>query len=65
MGFAKENDIRIIFAQRNESDRTARAMAEEIGGDVLLLDPLEADTGSGGYFDVMQQNIQALGTALE
>ena len=65
MEFAKENDIRIIFAQRNESDRTARAMAEEIGGDVLLLDPLEADTCSGGYFDVMQQNIQALGTALE
>lgn len=63
--FAGENDIRIIFAQRNESDRAARAMAEEIGGDVLLLDPLEADTGSGGYFEVMQQNIQALGTALE
>ena len=61
---AKANNINIIFAQRNESDKTARALASEIGGDVMLLDPLETDTGSGNYFDVMRRNILALGTAL-
>ncbi len=62
---ANELGIKIIFAQKNESDKTARALAREIGGDVLLLDPFESDTGTGSYFDVMNMNIQALGTALK
>ena len=65
INLAKEKNIKIIFAEKNESDKTARAVAKEIGGDVLLLDPFEANTDSGGYFEVMQQNIQALGTALK
>lgn len=65
IGFAGEKGIKIVFAQKGENDKSARALAGEIGGDVMLLDPLESDTGSGGYFDVMRQNILALGTALK
>lgn len=61
---ANEKQIKYIFAQKGESDKTASAIAREINGSILYLDPFESDTGSGSYFDVMNENIQALGTAL-
>lgn len=63
--FAKENDIKIVFSQKNESDKSAQSVVQEIGGEISLLDPFEADTKSGNYFDVMLSNLDALETALK
>ena len=40
---AQEGDIHVIFAQPQTSARTAETIASEIGGKVLLIDPLSAD----------------------
>ncbi len=40
---AQENDIRVIFAQPEFSTESAEAIAEEIGGEVLLISPLATD----------------------
>ncbi len=37
---AKEHKIRVIFAQPQFSDKSARLIAREIGGEVILVDPL-------------------------
>lgn len=63
--FAKEKDIKIVFSQKNESDKSAQSVVEEIGGEISLLDPFEADTQSGNYFDVMQGNLDAIEKALK
>lgn len=43
MAEAKEENIKVIFAQPEFSKRDAETIAQEIGGEVLLLDPLAAD----------------------
>ena len=63
--FAKEKDIKIVFSQKNESDKSAQSVAGEIGGEISLLDPFEADTQSGNYFVVMQGNLDAIEKALK
>jgi zinc transport system substrate-binding protein len=40
---ARENDIRVIFAQPEFSTQSAETIAHEIGGRVLLISPLEPD----------------------
>lgn len=40
---AKEKNIKIIFVQRQFSSRSAEAIAEAIGGQVVKIDPLEED----------------------
>jgi len=40
---AQENNIRVIFAQPEFSAESAEAIAEEIGGEVLLISPLAPD----------------------
>jgi len=40
---ARREDVRVIFVQRGFSDRTARALAREIGARVVELDPLARD----------------------
>jgi zinc transport system substrate-binding protein len=40
---AKEENIKVIFAQPEFSTRNAKIIAQEIGGEVLLLDPLAPD----------------------
>jgi zinc transport system substrate-binding protein len=47
--FAKENDIKVIFAEPQFSTRTADEMASEIGGAVVLVDDLAED-----YIDNLQ-----------
>jgi zinc transport system substrate-binding protein len=47
--FAKNNSIRVIFAEPQFSTRTAEQIAEEIGGAVVLVDALAKD-----YLDNMQ-----------
>lgn len=40
---AREEDIKVIFAQPQFSKKTAETIAGEIGGEVLLIDPLAYD----------------------
>jgi zinc transport system substrate-binding protein len=40
---AKENDIRIIFTSPQFSDKNAKVISEEIGGEVISIDPLAED----------------------
>ncbi|MDY6875609.1 MAG: zinc ABC transporter substrate-binding protein [Chloroflexota bacterium] len=40
---AQENNIKVIFAQPEFSTESAKAVAEEIGGEVLLISPLAPD----------------------
>lgn len=40
---AKANDVHVIFVQPQFSDRAARAIAEQIGGVVVPIDPLAGD----------------------
>jgi len=40
---AQENNIRVIFAQPEFNTESAQAIAEEIGGEVLLISPLAPD----------------------
>jgi zinc transport system substrate-binding protein len=40
---AKKEGIRVIFAQPEFSTRDAETIAEEIGGEVLLISPLAPD----------------------
>ena len=37
---AKRENIKVIFCQAETSDKQARAFAEEIGGEVQILEPL-------------------------
>jgi zinc transport system substrate-binding protein len=40
---AQQANIRVVFAQPQFSQQAARTLAQQIGGDVLLIDPLAAD----------------------
>jgi len=40
---AKEEQIRVIFASPEHSTRSAEVIADEIGGTVVLVSPLEKD----------------------
>jgi len=48
--FAHENNIRIIFAQKEFSDAQARTIANEIDGKVVLLNPLDYN-----WFSIMNE----------
>jgi len=41
--FAKKNDIKVIFTQAENASRQPAAFAEEVGGEVCVLDPLSED----------------------
>jgi zinc transport system substrate-binding protein len=43
IGEAKKKDIKVIFAAPQFSTRSAETIAKEIGGTVLLIDPLAAN----------------------
>jgi zinc transport system substrate-binding protein len=56
---AKKKHINIIFAQPQFSSRSAKLVAEEIGGQVILVDPLASDW-SGNLREVAQKFKAAL-----
>jgi len=41
--YAKENGLKAIFTQKESDSRQPKAFAEEIGGEVITLDPLSSD----------------------
>ncbi len=68
---AKSLDIKIIFSEENVSSRTSEIIADEIGGDVLLLSPLEItnteddnDDDDADYISRMTTNLENLRVAL-
>lgn len=70
VGFIRDNDIKIIFAEELVDPRLAEVIAEETGAEVMVLSPLEGLTkeeASRGmtYIEKMEQNLDLLKIALE
>jgi zinc transport system substrate-binding protein len=57
---ARDRNIRVIFAQPQMSTRSAELIAREIGGEVVLADPLAAD-----WMHNVRQQARAFKAALE
>lgn len=62
VNFAKEHNIKYVFAENSGDTKLADTAANEIGGEVLVLSPFES--GSEDYFTVMENNLQVLKKAL-
>lgn len=63
ISLAKKLNIKIIFAEESTSTKTSQVIADEIGGKVLVLSPLEI-TSNENYISKMTQNIENLKEAL-
>lgn len=67
--YARENGITTVFYEESSNLATAKAIADEIGGKVAFLSPLEGLTdeqreNGGDYFSVMRANLRAIKEAL-
>lgn len=63
---AEEYDLKYIFYEELVDSRTAETIAEEIGAEVLELNPLEGtDDPAATYFSLMRENLNNLKIALE
>lgn len=60
---AKKLNIKVIFAEESDSTRTSEIIANEMGGKVLVLSPLEV-ASDGTYISKMNQNLENLKEAL-
>ena len=60
---AKKLNIKVIFSEENVSTRTSDIIANEIGGKVLILYPLEI-VSDGTYISKMTENLENLKEAL-
>ncbi|MGC5616454.1 metal ABC transporter substrate-binding protein [Georgenia sp. Z1491] len=58
----EESGATAIYRDANAPDDAVRAVAEQTGADVQVLDPLEIAPADGDYRDAMQANIDALAT---
>ncbi len=63
ISLARELNIKIIFAEESTSTKTSQVIADEIGGKVLVLSPLEI-VSDETYVEKMTQNLQSLKDAL-
>jgi len=68
--FARSNKVKYIFFESLVSPKLAQTIAQEIGAQTLVLNPLEGLTGDQlaqgqDYFTVMQQNLLNLQQALQ
>ena len=61
---AKKLNIKVIFAEENTSTKTSQVIADEIGGKVLVLSPLEVVSDEEDYVSKMTQNLENLREAL-
>ncbi|MGP4111074.1 metal ABC transporter substrate-binding protein [Streptomyces sp. 4N509B] len=64
---ARENDVTTVFFETLASDETARTLADDLGLEVAVLDPVEGITDESAgddYLAVMRANLDALRTAL-
>ena len=63
--FAREHGVTTIFFEEQVAPDIAQVIADEIGADVEVLDPLEfRPGGDSDYFDVMRTNLDSISTAL-
>ena len=60
---AKELNIKIIFTEETVDPRTSKIIANEIGGKILSLSPIEIGTGKS-YISRMTDNLNSLKEAL-
>jgi zinc transport system substrate-binding protein len=68
--FAQEHDVKIIFFEELVSPKVAETIADAIGAETMVLNPIEGlgdeDLAAGGdYFSVMRQNLESLKIALQ
>ena len=63
ISLARELNIKVIFAEESTSTKTSQVIADEIGGKVLVLSPLEI-TSNENYIYKMTQNLESLKEAL-
>ena len=61
---AKKLNITVIFAEESTSTKTSQVIADEIGGKVLVLSPLEIVSDEENYVSKMTQNLENLSEAL-
>jgi zinc transport system substrate-binding protein len=62
--FARANGVTTIFFETLVSPRVAKTIANEIGIDTAVLDPLESQPDGGDYLSGMRANLAALRAAL-
>jgi len=60
---AREHNIKIIFTEETTNPKISNVIANEIGGKVLVLSPIEI-SDDGNYFSRMNQNLENLKEAL-
>jgi len=60
---ARELNIKVIFSEESVNIKTSQIIANEIGGKVLVLSPLEI-VSDGDYISKMNQNLEHLKEAL-
>jgi zinc transport system substrate-binding protein len=63
ISLARELNIKVIFAEESTSTKTSQVIADEIGGKVLVLSPLEI-VSDETYVEKMTQNLENLKEAL-
>ena len=61
---AKKLNIKVIFAEESTSTKTSQVIADEIGGKVLVLSPLEIVSNEDNYVSKMTKNLENLSEAL-
>ncbi len=59
ISLARELNIKVIFAEESTSTKTSQVIADEIGGKVLVLSPLEI-VSDETYVEKMTQNLESL-----
>jgi zinc transport system substrate-binding protein len=57
---ARAANTKTVFAERIVSSKIADALAQEIGANVAVLDPIEGPPPSGDYLSAMRSNLSAL-----
>ena len=60
---ARELELKIIFTEDTTDPRISKVVANEIGGKILVLSPLEI-SGDGNYISIMTENLNHLKEAL-
>jgi zinc transport system substrate-binding protein len=61
---AKKLNIKVIFAEESTSTKTSQVIADEIGGKVFVLSPLEIVSDEDNYISKMTKNLENLSEAL-
>lgn len=65
VSFARENNIKYIFFENLIDTKVLDTIKNEIGAQALILNPFESDNQENkDYFTVMEENLDALKTAL-